>query len=683
MSALQILDWIALVPALPLLGAAITLLAGRRLGNARSARLATTLMFLAFGVSLVMFFAMLSLPANDRSQVSTLFTWMRVDQLSVDIGFLVDPLSITWALLVTGVGSLIHLYAIGYMRNDPLASRFFGFFNLFAASMLILVLANNFLFTFLGWEGVGLCSYLLIAFWHQRPGAAKAGKKAFIYNRVGDVGFLIAMFLMINEYGSVDYGIVNNSVVDGSGVATAIALLLFLGAIGKSAQMPLFPWLADAMEGPTPVSALMHAATMVTAGVFLIARAHPIFEASSSAMTVVMWVGAATALIAGTIAVFQPDLKRVLAYSTISQLGYMFLALGVGAYVAAIFMMLMHAFFKGCLFLGAGSVIHGDAENQDLRIMGGFRKFLPVTAIAMMIGWLSIAGIPPFSGFWAKDGLLEAVFETHNYAPWIIGLLAAIITGIYMTRLIYLTFFGNERFRETPLPVVAGASDDAATDTHAVEAELGYDPDFEPTVAFGELPRATRLDGHDPHESPKIMLVPILVLAVLAAVAGFINLPISGWEFLSEWLAPVFKDVAEPAASSTSETLTLITISVIMAVTGITISYFIYRHGLAKADRDPMTARLGSAATVAGSGYYLDAGVSATVDKPGRATANFLDQQVDKKVIDGTVNGIGKLFIVAGNGLRHIQDGYIRRYALGITVGIASLLLFILAYAVR
>ena len=256
MSALQILDWIALVPALPLLGAAITLLAGRRLGNARSARLATTLMFLAFGVSLVMFFAMLSLPASDRSQVSTLFTWMRVDQLSVDIGFLVDPLSITWALLVTGVGSLIHLYAIGYMRNDPLASRFFGFFNLFAASMLILVLANNFLFTFLGWEGVGLCSYLLIAFWHQRPGAAKAGKKAFIYNRVGDVGFLIAMFLMINEYGSVDYGIVNNSVVDGSGVATAIALLLFLGAMGKSAQMPLFPWLADAMEGPTPVSAL-------------------------------------------------------------------------------------------------------------------------------------------------------------------------------------------------------------------------------------------------------------------------------------------------------------------------------------------------------------------------------------------------------------------------------------------
>ncbi len=688
MNARDVLDWIGVVPALPLLGATITLLAGRRLGNARSARLATALMGLAFVVSLAMFFALLSLPASDRSQVVTVFTWMHVDQLRVGMGFLVDPLSVTWILLVTGVGSLIHLYAIGYMRHDPNTSRFFGFFNLFAASMLILVLADNFLLTFLGWEGVGLCSYLLISFWHQRPSAAVAGKKAFIYNRVGDVGFLIAMFLMIQQFGSLDYGVVNQSVVDGSGVATAIALMLFLGAMGKSAQIPMFPWLTDAMEGPTPVSALIHAATMVTAGVFLLARAHPIFNASSTALTVVMWVGAITALVAGTIAVFQPDLKRILAYSTISQLGYMFLALGVGGYVAAIFMMLMHAFFKGCLFLGAGSVIHGDAENQDLRIMGGFRKFLPVTAIAMMVGWLSIVGIPPFAGFWAKDGVLESVYENQNYVPWIIGLVAAIMTGIYMTRLIFLTFFGNERFRETSVPIVAGAAVNAvASTTASVEAELGYDPDFEPTVAFGEPPRATRLGSHDPHESPKVMLIPIVLLGILAAVGGLLNLPIHGWEFLNEWLAPVFKGVDQPVADhvveSTGTIVSLIAVTLVFVSTGIAVAYFVYRRGLHNPARDPMVDRLGPAATLMGSAYYLDAGVSAAVDGPVRATADFLDRDVDTKVIDGTVNGIGRLVILFARGLRHIQDGYLRRYALGFTIGIAALLLFVIAYAAR
>ena len=336
--------------------------------------------------SLVLLFAMLSLPPGGRSQVSVVFTWLPADQLRVHIGFLADPLSITWCLLVTGVGMLIHLYAIGYMRGDPNYGRFFAFFNLFAASMLLLVLASNYLLTFLGWEGVGLCSYLLISYWFERSTAALGGKKAFIYNRVGDFGFLLAMFLLVAKFGTLDYIATGHAAAHTSnGIATAVALLLFLACVGKSAQIPLFPWLPDAMEGPTPVSALIHAATMVTAGVFLICRAHAFFAASSSAMTVVAWVGAATALIAGTVAVLQPDIKRVLAYSTISQLGFMFLALGEGAYVAAVFLVLAHAFYKGCLFLGAGSVIHGNDENQDMRTMGRLRRYLPITAIGMVV----------------------------------------------------------------------------------------------------------------------------------------------------------------------------------------------------------------------------------------------------------------------------------------------------------
>jgi NADH-quinone oxidoreductase subunit L len=465
----------------------------------------------------------------------------------------------------------------------------------------------------------------------------------------------------------------------------------------------LFPWLTDAMEGPTPVSALIHAATMVTAGVYLIARAHPFFEASGDAMTVVAWVGGLTALLAGGAALLQPDIKRVLAFSTISQLGYMFLALGVGAYTAAVFMVLTHAFFKGCLFLGAGSVIHGDEENQDIRIMGRLRAFLPFTAIGMAIAWLSISGIPPFAGFWSKDSILESAYLNGDYGVWIVGLLAAIFTAMYMTRLMQLVFYGNERFRpgeaEHPVPAVSGGADDDLPDSGGValaerpeEQEidpadmpdaLGYDPAFLPTVDFTEPPRSTRMGDRDPHESPMVMVVPILVLAFLAIFGGLLNIPIEGLEFLDEWLAPVFAGVAQPHPESFVQGLVLEGISVAFAAVGIAIGLYLYRRGLRNAQTDPLKEKLGPAGEMLGHAYYYDEGLAAFTSGPGRKTAEFLDEVVDQKVIDGAVNGVAKLVRQGGLALRRVQDGYVRRYALGILLGAVAVLLFLLAYAAR
>ncbi len=699
MNAHDLLQTVGVVPLLPLLGAVLLLFFGKRIGEPRAGWIATGLMGLAFVWSLVMLAAALSLPPDARSVSSTLFTWLPADVLKVDMAFLADPLSITWLLLVTGVGMLIHLYAIGYMHGDPGFARFFAYFNLFAASMLILVLGNNYLVTFLGWEGVGVCSYLLISFWNQRESAALGGKKAFIYNRVGDFGFMLAMFLLIAEFGTLDYGVTAKLASTASeGVVTAVALLLFLAVTGKSAQIPLFPWLTDAMEGPTPVSALIHAATMVTAGIFLVARTHAFFDASVDASTVVAWVGGLTALLAGTIACLQPDIKRALAYSTISQLGYMVLALGIHAYTAAVFLVLMHAFYKGCLFLGAGSVIHGNDENQDMRVMGRLRAFLPVTAGGMVIAWLAITGVPPFAGFWSKDLVIESAYEAHDYGLWAVATLAAVMTGFYMTRLIYLTFFGNARYNDLPqpdaIPAVSGGSDDDASADGGVavadpdaavssEAELGYDPDFSPTVDYREEARAPRLHGHDPHESPKVMLIPIAVLAVLAAVGGLLNLPISGLEFLGEWLEPVFAGVKQPHPSSFDEGLALTGIAFLFAAIGIGIAYLIYRRGLRSPNRDPLRDKLGHGANLLGNAYYYDAGVSAFVDKPGRASASFLDETVDTKVIDGSVNGVARLVRRAGDGLRAVQDGHVRRYAIGIVLGMTALLLFFLVYVAR
>lgn len=512
MSARDLLDLIWIVPALPLLGAVVLLLFGKRIGEPIAGWIATSLVVLAFIASLVMFFAMRDLPHELRVNVVDLYTWLPAGRLHVDMGFYADTLSVTWILLITGVGSLIHLYSIGYMHGDERFSRFFAYLNLFVFSMLMLVLGSSFLVTFLGWEGVGLCSYLLISFWFERNDAAVAGKKAFVTNRVGDVGFLLAMFLIFTSYGSLSYASIPAGAHSiSSGTATAIALLLLLAAVGKSAQIPLHLWLPDAMEGPTPVSALIHAATMVTAGVFLLCRAHVFLDVSSDAMTVVAWVGGITALLAGTVAILQPDIKRVLAYSTVSQLGYMFLAVGIGAYTAAVFMVLCHAFYKGCLFLGAGSVIHGNHDVQDMRVMGRFRKFMPYTALSMVVAWLAIAGVPPLSGFFSKDEIISQAFLRDDYGLWVIGIVAAGFTAVYMTRLIWLTFYGNERFETAPpeglpgaatIPVVSGGSgedDDAHGATTAV-LDGDDDSDPSPTVSYGDPVPAPV--GHAPHESP-------------------------------------------------------------------------------------------------------------------------------------------------------------------------------------
>src|SRR5665213_214731 len=448
MSARNLLDLAWLIPVFPAVGAVVLLVFGKRIGEPRAGWIGTAMIALSFVASVIAFFALRSLSPDARSNVSQGFTWIQAGTFRVDMRFLVDPLSSTMTLFVTGVGTLIHLYSIGYMHGDERFSRFFAYMNLFAASMLVLVLASSFLMTYLGWEGVALCSYLLVSFWFERNSAAVAGKKAFITNRVGDLGFLLAMFLIFQKVGTLDYSALGSAARLPHSTLTAIALLLFLGAMGKSAQVPLHIWLPDAMEGPTPVSALIHAATMVTAGVFLLVRAHSYFDLAPHAGTVVAWVGAITALYAASVALVQDDIKRVLAYSTISQLGYMFLAVGVGAYSAGIFHMITHAFFKALLFLGAGSVIHGMHDEQDMRRMGGLRKYMPITAGTFIVGWLAISGIIPFAGFWSKDEILAKAWFSHNYALWAVGAAAALMTAFYMTRQVWLVFYGPERFRD-------------------------------------------------------------------------------------------------------------------------------------------------------------------------------------------------------------------------------------------
>ena len=689
------LAWI--IPALPLFGAAFLLLFGKRIGEPVSGWIATALMALAFVWSCVMLMALLDLPMEMRASVlntNALWSWMPAGALHVDMGTFADPLSITWALLVTGVGTLIHLYSIGYMHGDPRFSRFFAYLNLFAASMLILVLGSNFLVTFLGWEGVGLCSYLLISFWFERNSAAVAGKKAFVTNRVGDVGFLLAMFLIFASYGTLNYSAVGPGAhAVSSGTATAIALLLLLAACGKSAQIPLHLWLPDAMEGPTPVSALIHAATMVTAGVFVLCRAHPFLDVSDAG-TVVAWVGGITALLAGTVAILQPDIKRALAYSTVSQLGYLFLAVGIHAYAAAVFMVLCHAFYKGCLFLGSGSVIHGNHDVQDMRVMGGFKKYMPYTAFAMVVAWLAIAGVPPLSGFFSKDEIISQAFLRDEYALWVVAILAAAFTAVYMTRLIFLTFYGNERFRvadgpngaaagHEALPVISGGSDDdIAVLDHAADAgEVDPDSDPSPTVAYGDpVPEP---NGHPPHEAPGLMVLPVMVLAFLAAVAGILNLPFSSMEWLNKFLEPSFRGVPDVKPDSFAQGFGLEMLTFAIAACGIFFAYKLYKKGLEHADRDPLDVKLGGLAHVFGNAYYYDHGISKLVGGPGRAVASWLDRVVDTKVIDGAVNGVGGFFKLLSRGVQEIQDGHVRRYAMGIAIGTVGILLYVVLWIGR
>ncbi|MFZ9795343.1 MAG: NADH-quinone oxidoreductase subunit L [Ilumatobacteraceae bacterium] len=538
-------DFVWLVPFLPLIGGVVLMVFGSRIGEPRAGWLATLVTATSFLVTVAVYFDLLGMPSEERSHVVTLFQWIPVGALQIDFALLADPLSITMALFVTGIGSLIHLYAIGYMHGDPKFSKFFLYLNLFVFSMLMLVLGENLLVTFLGWEGVGACSYFLISFWHTRNSAAVAGKKAFVTNRIGDWGVMTAMFVAFSAVGSVSYKAINDAAHEGAMSQTAIsaiAILLFVGACGKSAQLPLYFWLPDAMEGPTPVSALIHAATMVTAGVFLMTRVGPVLaESYGWVPDTIAIVGAATALFAASIAVAQHDIKRVLAYSTVSQLGFMFLAIGSGAYVAAIFHMVTHAFFKALLFLGSGSVIHGMHHEQDMRKMGALRTAMPVTAFTFIIGWLAIAGVPPFAGFWSKDEILLYVYA-DNRLLYAIGMLAALLTAYYMTRQVIMVFFGEARW-------------------HDASSEHGAHGDFRP------------------HESPKVMLIPLMVLAVLSVVGGAMQLPFSkDLHFLEHWLEPVVEE-AERSISGTwayDNKYVLLLAAIVVAAAGIALSLAVY-----------------------------------------------------------------------------------------------------------
>ncbi len=625
-----------LLPAFPLVGALVLMVFGRRLGEPRSGWFAAAMPIASFLVTLTVYFDLLSRHSEDRHEVITLFSWIPVGALHIDVALLADPLSITMALFITGIGSLIHLYAIGYMHGDMKFSKFFLYLNLFVFSMLMLVLGENLLVTFLGWEGVGACSYFLISFWHTRNSAAVAGKKAFVTNRIGDFGVMTAMFLAFSTIGSVSYSSINEAAHSGAlapVTATAIGLLLFVGACGKSAQLPLYLWLPDAMEGPTPVSALIHAATMVTSGVFLMTRMSPVLHASYEwAPMIIACVGAATALYAATIAVAQNDIKKVLAYSTVSQLGYMFLAVGSGAYVAAIFHMVTHAFFKALLFLGSGSVIHGMHHEQDMRRMGALRKLMPVTAITFIIGWLAIAGVPPFAGFWSKDEILLYVYA-NNRGLYVVGLITALLTAYYMTRQVIMVFYGEAKWKD-----------------HA--HDHGAHGDFEP------------------HESPKIMLFPLIVLSVLSVIGGAMQLPFTKkLHFLEHWLAPVVEE-SEADIHHTwayENKYVLLVIAVLIAATGIAAAFAVYAKKKAKAIEPRVLEQA----------WFYDAGAAKLVGGPGRAAFNAV-AWADSHIVDGAVNGTATLVRGIASQVRKSQSGYTRVYAALMAVGAVALLAWFL-----
>ncbi len=625
-------DLVWLVPALPLAGALLLIVFGARIGEPRAGWLATLATASSFVVTVLVYFDLLGMPSEERSHVVRLFSWIPVGSLQIDLAFLADPLSVTMALFVTGIGSLIHLYAIGYMHGDPKFSKFFLYLNLFVFSMLALVLGENLLVTFLGWEGVGACSYFLISFWHTRESAAVAGKKAFVTNRIGDWGVMTAMFVAFSAVGSVSYKAINEAAHEGSMSQTAIsaiAILLFVGACGKSAQLPLYFWLPDAMEGPTPVSALIHAATMVTAGVFLMTRVGPVLAASYGWVPdTIAVVGAATALFAATIAVAQHDIKRVLAYSTVSQLGFMFLAIGSGAYVAAIFHMVTHAFFKALLFLGSGSVIHGMHHEQDMRKMGALRAAMPVTAFTFIIGWLAIAGVPPFAGFWSKDEILLYVYA-DNRLLYAVGMVTALLTAYYMTRQVVLVFFGKARW-------------------HDASSEHGAHGDF------------------TPHESPRVMLVPLVVLAVLSVVGGFMQLPFSkDLHFLEHWLAPVVEE-SERSIKGTwayDNKYVLLGVAVIVAVAGIALSLAVYAKRRLPAVEPKVLE----------NAWFYDASVAKVVGGPGAAAFRGV-AAFDARIVDGAVNGAGALARGLGGIVRRAQTGFVRAYAALIAFGAIALL---------
>ncbi|MBI3586047.1 MAG: NADH-quinone oxidoreductase subunit L [Ignavibacteriales bacterium] len=632
----------------PLLGFLFLGLIGSRIKNEKLIGLiGSGTVGLSFLVALGLFFQMTGLHPEERKHVVELFTWISAftgtaSSFSVSVAYQIDQLSILMTLIVTGVGFLIHVYSIGYMHGDPGFWRFFTYMNLFIFAMLNLVLADNFLLMFLGWEGVGLCSYLLIGFWYEKKFTGDAAKKAFIVNRVGDFGFLLGMFLIFVNFQSLNFDAVfgRAAVLNPNSTMVWITLLLFIGATGKSAQIPLYVWLPDAMAGPTPVSALIHAATMVTAGVYMVARCSILFALAPATLEVVAIIGALTAIFAASIGLVQNDIKKVLAYSTISQLGYMFLAMGVAAFTAGIFHLMTHAFFKALLFLGSGAVIHGMHDEQDIQKMGGLKKYLPTTYRTFVIGAIAIAGIPPFAGFFSKDEILWKTFsgEYGSVLLWVVGALGAGLTAFYMFRLVSLTFEGDERF-----------------DHHHVH----------------------------PHEAPKTMTVPLQVLAFLSIVGGFVGIPASlfGGNTIEHWLEPVFAP-ANDKLRLTSHSVEwteylLMFISVGIAVAAIYAARTVYLKRAELAER--WKNKYASLYKVLLNKYFVDEVYDKTIVNPTvKISEGFLWKGVDVSVIDGAVNGSAKLVALAAQGIRRIQTGVMQQYATVFVGGIVLIMIWLI-----
>jgi len=640
------LSYLWLIPLLPFAGFLINGTLGRKLP--RAAVTAVALFFTAIPAAIVAWLWSTMRAAGAPEAVHIISRpWIAITGFQVDFAFTVDHLTLIMLAVVTGVGFLIHLYSVGYMAHEEGYWRFFAYLNLFMFFMSVLVLAESFLLLFVGWEGVGLASYLLIGFYFKKDSAADAGKKAFIVNRIGDFGFLLAMFLLVQNFGSLDFSHVFNAISVNpdwhGGILTAIALLLVLGAVGKSAQIPLYVWLPDAMEGPTPVSALIHAATMVTAGVYMVARCHTLFDRSPYALAVVAVIGAATAIFAASIGMVQHDIKRVLAYSTVSQLGYMFLACGVGAYAAGIFHLLTHAFFKALLFLAAGSVIHALGGEQDMRNMGGLRKRIPVTFWTMTAAVFAIAGIWPFAGFFSKDEILYQTFVSGNKLLWFVGLVTAGMTAFYMFRLWFKTFFGESRLEEAP------------HDAHAEHA-------------------------HGVHESPWIMLFPLVVLAILSVIGGWVGIPaaLGGHNEIEHFLDPVFANpnAVEAATTTASHSLelTLAAVSLLTAGLGFYIAFLFYykKPGIAAslAQRAPALYRL------VDNKFYVDELYATFIITP---LLMFTRLILGGLIDSGLVNGSGALAGAVTRGLGSVtnrtQSGNIRSYAGWLALGAAAVLL--------
>jgi NADH-quinone oxidoreductase subunit L len=682
------------IPLLPLIGAAINGLLGRRFKNAMVSAVALFFTAASFGWAAWAVWSAWPGSGIALPHIETLGTWITAGTFSAPFGFYLDQLSMIMMLVVTGVGFLIHIYSVGYMAHEGGYYRFLSYLNLFMFFMLTLVLANNYLLMFVGWEGVGLASYLLIGFFFLKDSAADAGKKAFIVNRIGDFAFLIGMFLIIQHFGSLNYDAVFGKIAAGNftpeagwGLFTAIALCLMFGATGKSAQVPLYVWLPDAMEGPTPVSALIHAATMVTAGIYMIARSHAIFNLAPHALQIVAIIGCITAIFAATMGMAQTDIKRVLAYSTVSQLGYMFLACGVAAYSAGIFHLMTHSFFKALLFLGAGSVIHAVGGEQDMRRMGGLRKLIPVTFWVVTIATIAIAGIPPFSGFFSKDEILGAVFHSPYGGPviWGIGVLTAGFTSFYMFRLWFMTFFGELKLGSVDLGEEAHAAHAPAQAAHgAASHSHGHADD--------------QSHGHGRvHESPWVMLAPLVILAVLSFVGGWVGVPqfMRGHNEIEHFLAPVMQSgpavageavsdkdattshAGEATPENTGEEWLLAGTSVAAALIGLFFAYLFYYKSPELPER--ITSKMHGIYMMVLHKYYVDEGYGAIFVKPLLALSTVvLWRGVDQGVIDGLVNGAGTASQGVGNELRQMQSGNIRSYAAWVAIGGAAIVAYMI-----